>query len=140
MKRISSAFIMLITQFLLADLVPEVLFAQVQTIALHPVNPHYFVYKDKPTILVSSGEHYGAVINLDFDYITYLDELQSKRLNLTRTFSGAYVEPMGAFNIKKNTLAPAYGRFICPWLRSSTPGYAKGGNKFDLTQWNPMAQ
>ena len=128
--------LLFIIQFLLACLFPEVLFAQAQPIALHPVNPHYFIYKDKPTILVTSGEHYGAVINLDFDYITYLDELQSKRLNLTRTFTGAYVEPSGAFNIDKNSLAPVSGRFICPWLRSSTPGYANGGNKFDLTKWD----
>jgi hypothetical protein len=103
---------------------------------LHPVNPHYFIYNNKPTILVTSGEHYGAILNLDLDYITYLDELQSKRLNLTRTFSGAYVEPSGSFNIEKNTLAPVAGRFMCPWLRSSTQGYTNGGNKFDLTQWD----
>src|SRR5687767_4142143 len=128
--------IIIITQ-LLPYLFPGALVAQVSPIALHPENPHYFVYKNKPTILVTSAEHYGAVINLDFDYIAYLDELQTKRLNLTRTFTGAYVEPPGAFNIEKNTLAPVPGRFICPWLRSSTPGYANGGNKFDLTQWDP---
>jgi len=36
-------------------------------------------------VLVTSGEHYGSVLNLDFDYIRYLDELQSNGLNLTRT-------------------------------------------------------
>ena len=136
MKRYFSAFIIFIIQFFLFDLVPEFLCAQLQPIALHPVNPHYFIYKDSPTILVSSGEHYGAVINLDFDYNAYVEELESKRLNLTRTFSGAYVEPSGAFNIMKNTLAPVPGRFICPWVRSSTSGYTNGGNKFDLTQWD----
>ena len=134
MKRYSPASIMFI--FLLIAVGPAILFSQTQPLALHPANPHYFIYKNKPMILVTSGEHYGAVLNLDFNYITYLDELQSKRLNLTRTFSGAYVEPSGAFNIKKNTLAPVAGRFTCPWLRSSTPGYTNGGNKFDLTQWD----
>jgi hypothetical protein len=105
-------------------------------IALHPENPHYFLFREKPTILITSGEHYGAVLNLDFDYIPYLDELQARGFNLTRTFTGAYVEPFGAFNIQKNTLAPASGRFICPWARSSTPGYANGGNKFDLNKWD----
>lgn len=33
-------------------------------------------------------------------------------------------------------MAPNAGRFICPWLRSAIPGYANGGNKFDLTQWD----
>ncbi|MEP7110813.1 MAG: cellulase family glycosylhydrolase [Ferruginibacter sp.] len=136
MKRYPLVLMMFLVQSLMPGLLPVSLVAQARPIALNPLNPHYFIYKEKPAILVTSGEHYGAVINKDFDYITYLDELKSKRLNLTRTFTGAYVEPLGAFKIDKNSLAPAPGRFICPWLRSSTPGYAKGGNKFDLTQWD----
>lgn len=109
---------------------------QVKPISLHPDNPHYFLYKNKPVVLISSGEHYGAVLNTDFHYIIYLDELQSKGLNLTRTFSGSYVEPSNAFNISKNTLAPKPGKFLCPWKRSTVPGYEGGGNKFDLSQWD----
>ncbi|MBC8458688.1 MAG: hypothetical protein H8D67_11905 [Deltaproteobacteria bacterium] len=108
----------------------------VQPIALHPDNPHYFLFRGKPTILISSAEHYGAVLNLDFDYIPYLDELHARDFNFTRIFVGAYVEPAGAFNIKNNTLAPASGRFICPWARSSRRGYAGGGNKFDMERWD----
>jgi len=106
-------------------------------ISLHPQNPHYFLYRGKPALLITSGEHYGAVLNLDFDYAKYLDALQRGGLNLTRTFSGAYCEPSGAFNIANNTLAPARDRFISPWARSDTPGYPNGGNKFDLNRWNP---
>jgi hypothetical protein len=105
-------------------------------LALHPGNPHYFLFRGKPTVLITSGEHYGAVVNLDFDYVKYLDTLQRDGLNLTRTFSGAYVEHHRAFNIAKNTLAPAPHRFIGPWARSDTPGYANGGNKFDLNRWD----
>src|SRR5438093_10178368 len=105
-------------------------------LSLHPDNPHYFLFRGKPTVLITSGEHYGAVLNLDFDYVKYLDTLAKDGLNLTRTFSGAYVEPFGAFNITSNTLAPRPGRFICPWARGDTPGYANGGNKFDLTRWD----
>ncbi len=105
-------------------------------LALHPGNPHYFLWRGKPAVLVTSGEHYGAVLNLDFDYKTYLKTLEADGLNLTRTFSGAYVEPAGAFNIAQNTLAPARGRFICPWARSNEAGYANGGNKFDLTRFD----
>jgi hypothetical protein len=108
-----------------------------QTLALHPDNPRYFLWRGKPTVLITSAEHYGAVLNLDFDYAKYLDTLAKDKLNLTRTFTGgAYVEPDGAFNIALNTLAPATGRFISPWARSDQPGYAGGGNKFDLTRWN----
>lgn len=105
-------------------------------LSLHPDNQHYFLFRGKPAILVGSTEHYGAVMNLDFDYTRYFDELSSKGLNITRTFSGIYVEPQGAFGIAKNTLAPLPGKFICPWIRSNQPGYRGGGNKFDLTQWD----
>ena len=87
-------------------------------------------------MLITSAEHYGALLNLDFDYIKYLDTLARDGLNLTRVFSGAYCENPAAFNITNNTLAPAAGRFITPWARSATPGYANGGNKFDLTRWD----
>ena len=105
-------------------------------IALHPDNPHYFQWRGRPTVLITSAEHYGAVMNLDFDYRRYLDTLSADGLNYTRVFSGAYVEPQGAFKIARNTLAPAFGRFIAPWSRSSEPGYPNGGNKFDLTRWD----
>lgn len=105
-------------------------------IRLHPKNPHYFIWRGQPAVILSSAEHYGAVMNLDFDYRKYLDTLASSGMNYTRVFSGSYVEPDGAFNIKRNTLAPLPGRFICPWLRSNQPGYANGGNKFDLAQWD----
>jgi hypothetical protein len=106
-------------------------------IALHPDNPHYFLWRGRPTVLITSGEHYGAVLNLDFDFRKYLDTLARDEMNNTRTFAGgAYVEPQGAFNIARNTLAPAPGRYIAPWARSDQPGYAGGGNKFDLSRWN----
>ncbi|MCI0332959.1 MAG: cellulase family glycosylhydrolase, partial [Planctomycetes bacterium] len=105
-------------------------------LALHPENRHYFLFRGKPTVLITSGEHYGAVLNLDFDYRKYLDTLAADGLNHTRIFSGAYVEPQGAFNIAQNTLAPVEGRFICPWARSDEPGYAGGGAKFDLNRWD----
>jgi hypothetical protein len=103
---------------------------------LHPENPHYFEFRGRPTVVVTSGEHYGAVLNLDFDFVRYLESLEQNGLNGTRTFSGAYCEAPGAFNIASNTLAPKSGRFICPWARSEVPGYSNGGNKFDLSRWD----
>ncbi|MBN1361484.1 MAG: polysaccharide lyase [Sedimentisphaerales bacterium] len=106
-------------------------------ISLHPENPHYFLWRGKkPTILITSGEHYGAVLNRAFNYARYLETLESNGFNLTRTFSGAYCEPQGAFGIAGNTLAPTRGDLLCPWARSDAPGYANGGNKFDLTRWD----
>ncbi len=103
---------------------------------LHPQNPHYFLFREKPVILIGSTEHYGAVMNLDFDYVKYFDELAACGLNVTRTFTGIYVEPEGAFGIRENTMAPAPERFIAPWARSPEPGYSNGGNKFDLSKWD----
>src|SRR5213075_2667593 len=103
---------------------------------LHPGNPHYFLFRGKPTILITSGEHYGAVLNLDFDYATYLKTLRADGLNHTRVWTGTYREIPGSFGITDNSLAPQPNRYACPWARSSTAGYAHGGNKFDLTQWD----
>lgn len=111
--------------------------AAAEPLKLHPANPHYFLFRERPTVIVTSGEHYGGVLNLDFDFSRYLATLQREGMNNTRTFSGAYCEPPGAFNILSNTLAPLPGRFIAPWARSQSPGYANGGNKFDLNQWDP---
>ena len=77
-----------------------------QPLRLHPENPHYFLFRGRPTILISSGEHYGAVINLDFDYRMYLDTLQEAGLNHTRLFVGGYRELPNSFGIEDNTLGP----------------------------------
>ncbi|HBY62441.1 MAG TPA: hypothetical protein DEH78_21675 [Solibacterales bacterium] len=103
--------------------------ALAQPIRLHPANAHYFEFRGKPTVLVTSGEHYGAVLNTAFDYRKYLDTLAADGLNYTRIFTGNYRENPGAFNIARNTLGPALEQFIAPWPRK--------GESFDLTQWNP---
>ena len=107
-------------------------------IRLDPINPHYFRYQGKTTALISSGEHYGAVINLDVDYHRYLETIQTAGFNYTRLFGGSYIEvPAKSFGIQRNDLAPAPNRLLTPRARSNTPGYAGGGNKFDLDQWDP---
>nr|CAA9228008.1 hypothetical protein AVDCRST_MAG63-835 [uncultured Armatimonadetes bacterium] len=105
-------------------------------IALHPDNGHYFLFRNKPAILLSSAEHYGALLNLDFDYKAYVRELKRFGLNQSRVFSGAYREVAGNFNIASNTLAPKPERFCAPWPRTDTPGAADGLGKFDLGRWN----
>jgi hypothetical protein len=109
--------------------------ARGKPISLHPRNPHYFLFRGQPTVLVTSAEHYGAVINREFDYHTYLRALHADGLNLTRVFTGAYREPYWG-PADQNTLAPRPGRFLAPWARSRTPGYQGGGNKFDLDRWD----
>jgi hypothetical protein len=100
-----------------------------QPLQVDSANPHYFSFRGHPTVLITSGEHYGAVLNLDFNYRLYLDTLHADGLNLTRAFSGSYREVPGDFSIASNTLAPAPGRFIAPWRQRD--------GKFDLEQWDP---
>jgi hypothetical protein len=107
-----------------------------QPVSLHPENPHYFLYKGKATAIISSAEHYGAVLNPDFDYIRYLETMQKDGMNYTRLFTGTYFEKYGSFGIEKNTLAPAPGKALVPWKRSNEPGAICGGNKFDLDKWD----
>src|SRR5690348_16620305 len=82
-------------------------------LALHPENPRYFIFRGEPTVLVGSSEHYGAVINLDFDYVRYLDTLKAANLNATRLFTGTYREPEETLTKGQagNTLVPRRGRF-----------------------------
>ena len=114
---------------------PVILSAQ-KPIAAHPGNPHYFIWKGEPVVLVTSAEHYGSIINLDFDFEKYLETLDRIGLNHTRVFLGDYVELPGDFCIVTNPLSPAPGRFITPWMRSNETGFPAGGNKFDLDRWN----
>lgn len=104
-------------------------------IQLHPENPHYFLYKGEPLALITSAEHYGAVLNLDFDYRTYLETLAADGMNYTRIFTGSYFEiPGESFGIQKNTLAPEAGSVITPWT-TVIPDFS-GKVQYDLTSWN----
>ena len=107
-----------------------------EPIRAHPDNPHYYLFRGRPTVLITSAEHYGAVINRAFDYNAYLDALKSHGLNYTRIYPAAFIEPEGTFH-PENTLAPKSEDLIQPWARSQTPGYRSGGNRFDLDRWDP---
>jgi hypothetical protein len=109
-----------------------VLFAE--PIRPHPANPHYYLFNGRPAILITSAEHYGAVINRAFDYVPYLNTLQKYELNYTRFYPGAMFETIDKF-ITGNPLGPKPRDLIVPWARSSQPGYLAGGNKFDLDRW-----
>lgn len=109
--------------------------ASVEPLSLLPENNKYLMFRNKPVLPITSAEHYGLLINRAFDFDIYFETLACDGLNMTRIFSGAYLEPAGAFNIPDNTLAPA-AEFIAPWARSNQPGYKAGGNMFDLERWD----
>ena len=97
-------------------------------------NPHYYSFHGKEILLITSAEHYGAVINKKFDYKRYLDALARYGLNYTRIYPGAVVLIEG-LRRKNDTLAPGEN-LIAPWARSNVPGYIGGGCKFNLNEWD----
>jgi len=106
-------------------------------------NPHYFARDGKPIVLVSSDHHYGAVIDLDFDYPAFLDTLAANGMNVTRIYPGGMFEPPDKY-APGNPLGPLPGRHLLPWARTTTPGAhpslsvsGQPSMKFDLDSWNP---
>ncbi len=124
-------------RFLVAAALVSAAAAAAEPIRLHPANPHYYLFRGKPTVLITSAEHYGAVLNGDFDFVRYLDTLKADGLNLTRTFAGLYYEVPGDFGITRNTLAPKPARYVGPYARTAVKGALDGLSKFDLKRWNP---
>jgi hypothetical protein len=104
-----------------------------QPLRVHPENPHIFQYKNRPYIIIGSGEHYGALMNRKFDYKTYLKTLQNDGVHHTRLFMGAYFEVGDSvFGIKRNTLAPSHDVRVLPWLLDEKTG------KYDLKTFNEV--
>ena len=94
-------------------------------------------------MLITATEHYGAVINRNFDYVAYLDDAAEKRQTLSRCFllfrelqvfdPATQVKPINPHSPCK----PLPGEYVSPWLRKG-PGFATDGYpKFDLDRWNP---
>ena len=98
-------------------------------------NPRYFEYRGREILLITSAEHYGAVISRHFDYVKYFTMLAEYGLNYTRIYPGAIIEPEGMW-LSEDTMTPGPNAIV-PWARSGVPGYVGGGNKFDLDTWDP---
>src|SRR5258708_6485024 len=65
--------------------------AAIVPISVDPINPHYLRFRGRPVVLITSGEHYGAVLNSAFDYVKYLDTLHQNGMNLARIMNGTWV-------------------------------------------------
>ncbi|HVN59111.1 MAG TPA: hypothetical protein VMT63_12495 [Bacteroidales bacterium] len=112
-------------------------------VSIYSENPHYFYFRRKPIILITSDHHYGAVIDRDFDFKKYLCYLSSSGMNLTRIYPGGMFELPDKY-IEGSPLGPKRGRQILPWAKSDVKGadslLAEAGKpsfKFDLDRWNP---
>ncbi|UCF38971.1 MAG: DUF4038 domain-containing protein [Acidobacteriota bacterium] len=114
-----------------------------EPIRVYPENPHYFAYRGTPLVLIASDQHYGAVIDRDFDFVKYLEYLAAQGMNVTRIYPGGMFESPDKW-LPGNPLGPLPGRQVLPWERSDQPGanpaLAEKGQpsfKFDLDRWNP---
>jgi len=106
------------------------------TFRLHPENPHYFLYRGRPRVLITATEHYGAVINRNFDYARYLEDAADKAATLSRCFL-LFRELEGVPLNPHSPCKPLPGEYVAPFLRTG-PGFAGDGYpKFDLDQWDP---
>ena len=112
-------------------------------LCIHPTNHRVFQYQGKPMKILTSAEHYGAVVNSDFDYDVYLKEMQRTGQNMTRIFAfyreTANKSPGDIHSmVEANTLAPQTSAAILPFQRVEGRGKALDGlGKFDLEKWNP---
>ncbi len=104
-------------------------------IRIHPQNSKLFEFRDKPLVLVTATEHYGAVMNRLFRFERYLADAAEKGITLTRLFM-LFRELQTAIN-PYSTCKPESPDYISPFVRSG-PGRALDGElKYDLDQFNP---
>lgn len=87
-------------------------------VRVDPANPHYFNYRGKPIVLLTSDHTYFAVTASDFDYVKFLDTLAAHGSNFTRIYPGAH--PVNYTNQPR----------IFPWVKQAN-------GKYDLDAWNP---
>src|SRR5436190_24204187 len=109
------------------------------TFAIHPDNHRCFRFQGKPFRILTSAEHYGAVLNGDFDYEVYLREMRRTRQNMTRVFT-FYRETPDCIPApgEMHTLAPSPEASVMPWERVAGHGKAADGlDKVDLERWYP---
>lgn len=117
---------------------PEASHGSDSVFSVHPRSHRCFVYRGKPMKILTSAEHYGAVMNTAFDYDVYLEEMRRTGQNQTRVFT--FYRELWGQDIR-NTLAvdrknPA--ATIMPWRRARGRGKGPDGlAKFDLDRWNP---
>ncbi len=104
-------------------------------IRLHPDNSKYFEFRGKPIVLLTATEHYGSVLNRNFDFERYLQDSADKGITLTRTFL-LFRELQSSRN-PYSPLKTDTPDFVAPYPRTG-PGKAMDGEPiFDLDQWNP---
>ncbi|HXW81699.1 MAG TPA: DUF6298 domain-containing protein, partial [Acidimicrobiales bacterium] len=88
-----------------------------------------------PVCLLAASEHYGGVVNRNFDYREYLDQTAAEGLRLTRLF--VLFRELQTNRNPYSPCKPESTDYVAPYVRTG-PGLALDGlPKYDLEQWNP---
>jgi hypothetical protein len=104
-------------------------------IRIHPQNSKVFEFRDKPLVLLTATEHYGAVMNRPFRFERYLADAAERGLTLTRLFM-LFRELQTPIN-PYSSCKPESPDYVAPFERTA-PGHALDGElKFDLDRFNP---
>jgi hypothetical protein len=86
-------------------------------VKVDPTNPHYFSYRGKPLVLVTSDNTWFTVNAADYDFVKFIDALAANRNNFTRLYPGAH--PVTYANQPR----------IFPWVQEAD-------GRYNLDQWN----
>lgn len=65
-------------------------------IRVAPADPHYYFFKGRPILLITSAEHYGAVINQDFNYVAFPKNICWLRRSMARWAAPSISRPTRA--------------------------------------------
>ena len=108
-----------------------------QTLRLHPDNPRYFLFRGKPTVVITSGEHYGARPQPRLRLPSLLRHAAGRRperhadlLRHLRRDRRQLRHRRATRSIRRRAASSARGR------AAPADGYADGGAKFDLTRFD----
>jgi hypothetical protein len=104
-------------------------------IRIHPDNPKLFEFRDKPLVLLTATEHYGAVFNRPFDFARYLADTADKKITLSRLF--ILFRELQSPNNPYSTCKPESPDYIAPHKRIGPQRALDGEPQYDLDQWNP---
>ena len=92
-------------------------------------------YHGRPVCLLAASEHYGAVINRNFDYAAYLDQMAIEGLRFSRLF--VLFRELQTNRNPYSPCKPESTDYVAPYVRTG-PGVALDGlPKYDLEQWDP---
>jgi hypothetical protein len=101
---------------------------------VHPGNGKIFLFRGRPRVLLCATEHYGSVLNREFDFERYLADAAEKEQTLTRTFLlyREFQTPLNPYSPCK----PESTDWVTPFARVGAGTATDGLPKFDLSRWD----